>query len=159
MACDGSFEKSDDGDRALSDAMECVLSKLPGYSRTRWRTANSSATASGSIAAAADGAPATEAAAGSSRSDAAANSSHANNSSALGSRDKSAFRLFEELSGNLKADTLPLHRAVAYGHKLVVELLLMANADPNLRCCHGYSPLLQVRAAPYSQIQVLMHLM
>jgi hypothetical protein len=57
------------------------------------------------------------------------------------------FKLCEEQSGSNKAESLPLHRAVAYGHKQVVSLLLAANADPNLRCCHGFSPLLQVSAA------------
>jgi hypothetical protein len=139
MACEGSYEKSEESDQVLIDAMKRVADRLPKGS------------GAASSSAAADGAPATEAAAAAGcGSDAAANSSNASSgssSSTLGNRGDSAFRLFEELSGSLKADTLPLHRAVAYGHKLVVELLLTANADPNLRCCHGYSPLLQVGAA------------
>jgi ankyrin repeat protein len=90
---------------------------------------------------------------GSSSSSAADDAADSNGGSAdaagvaSSSRSKSSFRLVEEQSASGKSETLPLHRAVAYGHKQVVELLLAVNADPNLRCCHGYSPLLQVRAA------------
>jgi ankyrin repeat protein len=143
MARDECFDDDDDNS-ALLGAVGRVFSKVPGGADA------DSIAAAHAAAAATYGVPVAEAAAAadSSDSDAAVYSSRTN-SSVLGNRE-SAFRLFEEQSSVLKAETLPLHRAVAYGHKVVVEVLLAANADPNLRCCHGYSPLLQVGAAPYS---------
>lgn len=85
---------------------------------------------------------ASSAAPGSSGGDGAAGSTAPDSSSS--SRPVVTSRLVEETSVNNKVDTLPLHKAVQFGHLQSVEVLLAGGADPNHRCCHGYSPLLQV---------------
>lgn len=60
------------------------------------------------------------------------------------SSSSKAYQLFEERSPAGKCETLPLHKAAQFGYADTVGLLLAGGADPNYRCCHGYSPLLQV---------------
>lgn len=66
------------------------------------------------------------------------------NGASSSSSSSKAYQLFEEQSPASKCETLPLHKAAQYGYADTVGILLAGGADPNYRCCHGYSPLLQV---------------